>query len=59
LSLDVAYYQKKIENAGELCINILRRKGEARRNLVQLHTNPHTLGYREKRRKLTPTTKNI
>jgi hypothetical protein len=35
------------ENAGELRINILRRKGEARRNLVQLHTNP-TLGYREK-----------
>jgi hypothetical protein len=32
------------ENTGELRIIILRRKGEAKRNLIQLHTNPHTLG---------------
>jgi hypothetical protein len=25
-------------------------KGEVRRNLVQFHTNPHTLGYREKQK---------
>jgi hypothetical protein len=40
----VVYICFFLENAGELRIIILRRKGEAKRNLVQHHTNPHTLG---------------